>query len=90
VATQAFRDASNGAAFVKQLTAALGDGEQGCHVAVHIISQEEEARIGFGSAIATGGEDGEEDVRIVWDMGGGSFQICAEADDDARSVRAYR
>eukprot|EP01047_Picozoa_sp_COSAG01_P065740 COSAG01_NODE_8935_length_2609_cov_2.003984_1_plen_292_part_00 len=90
VATQAFRDAGNGPATAAELITLLGPALSG----VHIISQAEEARVGFRSAIAaaaTAAADSSSRGAIhssaVWDMGGGSFQICAEAEADADAAK---
>jgi hypothetical protein len=91
VATQAFRDAGNGPATAVELTTLLGPALSG----VHIISQAEEARVGFRSAIAaaaaTAAADSSSSGAIhssaVWDMGGGSFQICAEAEADTDAAK---
>ena len=68
VATSAFRTATNGKDFAAKLAQDTG-------VKISVISQEEEAKLGFvaASAIASG------DLKeiLVWDIGGGSMQMVS-------------
>ncbi len=66
VATEAFRLAKNG----QQLAAAIEEELGG---PIYIISQSEEAELGFASAVAHA--NGDIERAIVWDIGNGSFQI---------------
>ena len=68
IATEVFRTAPNGRAFLDQISAKTG-------IAITILSQEYEARLGLATAEALIGTAGPYDA--VWDSGGGSFQICA-------------
>lgn len=77
VATEAFRLANNG----KQLIAEVA-GEQG--FPIHIISQQEEAELGFASAVEL--SNGDPDTAVVWDIGNGSFQVTWKGDE---TVKAY-
>jgi hypothetical protein len=73
VATQACRKAANGEAMLSSIGKKLG-------MSLRIINQEEEANIGFLSAVSA-----VSDVKIakavVWDMGGGSFQLVGANDN---------
>jgi len=69
VATQAFRTASNGPAFLLQLR------DEG--LPLRIVSQEQEAFLGFLTANHLCPEVPAYDV-VAWDCGGGSFQITTE------------
>lgn len=68
VATSAFRVASNGPAVLKKLSEKF-------HFDGRVISQEEEARLGFLAA-ASLSQQAPDEV-IVWDIGGGSMQISS-------------
>jgi len=68
VATAAFRQAHNGEAFINRLSQAIG-------VKIHLISQEDEALLGFkGAEVVTGKK--KENI-VVWDIGGGSMQMTS-------------
>jgi hypothetical protein len=75
VATAAFRDATNGEAVAAQLAHELG-------IAVQVLAQADESTLGFQSAVSAAADGGELDEEgstlndvIVWDFGGGSFQL---------------
>ena len=68
VATEVFRQAMNGEEFVSRLSQSLG-------IEIHLISQEEEALLGFkGAQVVTGKKASE---IVVWDIGGGSMQMTS-------------
>ena len=67
IATEIFRKAPNGEAFLERLTNATG-------VRITRISQEAEARLGLATAEALGGGPSEA-YAAAWDSGGASFQI---------------
>lgn len=69
VATAVFRESKNGADFISKIKAKTG-------ISLRVISQEEEGRIGFLTAVAASGQDAGHVV--AWDSGGASFQITAE------------
>jgi len=69
VATAAFREASNGAAFLLQLR------DEG--LPLRLISQDREAFLGFLTANHHCPDVAAYDL-VAWDCGGGSFQITAE------------
>jgi len=66
IATEVFRKALNGAAFLARVHEKLG-------LRVEVITQDDEAVLGFATAVAL---EGREDV-IAWDSGGASFQITS-------------
>jgi exopolyphosphatase/guanosine-5'-triphosphate,3'-diphosphate pyrophosphatase len=68
VATSAFRTASNGKKMARELSGSTD-------VSIKIITQKEEAMIGFFGAISKSKSDARSSV--VWDIGGGSMQITA-------------
>ncbi len=68
VATSAFRLAKNGPAMVARVERELG-------IPVTIITQLQEARIGFVGAVLSSGTDPRQ--AIVWDVGGRSMQITS-------------
>lgn len=71
VATAVFRNATNGEAVIAQLQRQTG-------AAISIISQQQEAKLGFLSAKAALGDPGIRDEQLlVWDIGGGSMQMTA-------------
>lgn len=72
VATSAFRLAANGDVFARQIRSDLG-------LEVRIVSQSEEARLGFIGAVRTAGLDPKRTV--VWDIGGRSMQMAMLGDD---------
>lgn len=68
VATAAFRQAKNGKSFIDRLSQAIG-------VKIHLITQEDEALLGFkGAQVVTGKK--KENI-VVWDIGGGSMQMTS-------------
>ena len=81
VATEVFRKAPNGAAFLQRVRAELG-------LEITLVSQQEEAQIGFLTAVAVGRRG--RAATIAWDSGGGSFQFSCEATAGAPSgLRTY-
>lgn len=68
VATAAFRNASNSKQFIDKLNQQL-------NINIKIISQEEEAKLGFYAGVASQNKNPQSVV--VWDIGGGSMQITA-------------
>ena len=75
VATEVFRKASNGSAYLAQVELQLG-------LNAEVIAQTEEARLGWLTAVA-GLEEGVDSSKVVaWDSGGGSFQVSARPDGD--------
>jgi exopolyphosphatase/guanosine-5'-triphosphate,3'-diphosphate pyrophosphatase len=78
IATAAFREAENGRELLDRFTSELG-------VALSVISQEEEGKIGFYSAMAVSGLRPEE--LVVWDIGGGSMQITYY---EGRGLKVFR
>ncbi|ELP25041.1 MULTISPECIES: Ppx/GppA phosphatase family protein [Pantoea] len=71
VATAVFRNASNGQAVIEQLQRQTG-------AEINIISQEQEAKLGFLSAKAALNDPAIRDEQLlVWDIGGGSMQMTA-------------
>lgn len=70
VATAVFRNAKNGREVISSLSAKW-------HVPIQIISQEEEAELGFWSVLAEKSWSPEQTSVVVWDIGGGSMQIYA-------------
>lgn len=73
VATEAFRQARNASQLAEMIKDQLA-------IPVHIISQEEEGILGFMTATAAAEAD--PDNVVVWDTGGGSFQITAKSGED--------
>lgn len=68
VATAAFRQAKNGESFIDRLSRTLA-------VKIHLITQEDEALLGFkGAQVVTGKK--KENI-VVWDIGGGSMQMSS-------------
>lgn len=68
IATSAFRVAKNGKKFANDLGKKLG-------VAIRVISQKQEAILGYESVRYRLGVDGNSSSVIVWDIGGGSMQM---------------
>lgn len=66
VATEAFRLSKNGQEFADRIAQEL-------NVHIRIIPQHEEASLGFQNAVEQ--SNGDPDNAVVWDIGGGSFQI---------------
>jgi exopolyphosphatase/guanosine-5'-triphosphate,3'-diphosphate pyrophosphatase len=73
IATEPFRLAKNGTDLAKKIKQKTG-------LSVTIVSQEEEGILGFTSAINA--TDANPENAIVWDFGGGSFQITAKCGDN--------
>ncbi len=73
VATAVFRESKNGASFIQKARADLG-------IDLNLITQKEEGRIGFLTAVAASGKEASE--VIAWDSGGGSFQITTEGKEE--------
>lgn len=71
VATAVFRESKNGGEFIQKMREELGIG-------LKLISQAEEGRMGFLTAVAASGKQPHEIV--AWDSGGGSFQITNEGE----------
>lgn len=71
VTTSAVRTATNGVSFIKRLVKETG-------IDIHIISQIEEAKLGFIAATAISPKPIQNTV--VWDIGGGSMQITSRPD----------
>mmetsp|Transcript_3486 Transcript_3486/g.6548 ORF Transcript_3486/g.6548 Transcript_3486/m.6548 type:complete len:338 (-) Transcript_3486:547-1560(-) len=67
IGTAVFRKARNGAEYLNQVRRELG-------IRLSLASQDEEARIGFLTAVALHG--GDSDTIASWDAGGGSFQLA--------------
>ena len=72
VATAAFRTAANGDDFAKRITDEL-------NIPVRLISQAQEAELGFQGAVLSAGVDPER--AVVWDVGGRSMQLSALGPD---------
>lgn len=71
VATAVFRNASNGQAVIEQL-------QRQSSAQISIISQQQEAKLGFLSAKAALNDPStRDDQLLVWDIGGGSMQMTA-------------
>ncbi|MCO5113852.1 MAG: hypothetical protein M9899_06730 [Bdellovibrionaceae bacterium] len=68
VATEVFRQATNGTQFIKTLSETTS-------IPIRIIDQQEEAQLGFWAAIASSEKSVHEVV--VWDIGGGSMQMIS-------------
>lgn len=73
VATAAFRRASNGVDFINRLS-------RETHITMKIISQEDEAVLGFETAVQAAGYPSEK--VISWDSGSGSIQLTSRSDQD--------
>ena len=71
VATAAFRKASNGAKFLHRVRDEIG-------IKIFIISQEQEATMGFLTACATSSSELMAQEIVSWDSGGGSFQLAGQ------------
>mmetsp|Transcript_10970 Transcript_10970/g.16604 ORF Transcript_10970/g.16604 Transcript_10970/m.16604 type:complete len:321 (+) Transcript_10970:3-965(+) len=77
IATDVFRGARNGEDFVSRVRREAG-------IDARIVSQEEEAAVGFLTAVALGGAGSGADGRrmLAWDSGGGSYQLSSLVGDD--------
>jgi exopolyphosphatase/guanosine-5'-triphosphate,3'-diphosphate pyrophosphatase len=69
IATAAFREVADGASLLEELKQALG-------VPVEVVSQETEGQLGFFTA-GVACPDVPQDRMVVWDSGGGSFQMTS-------------
>lgn len=69
VATSVFRVAKNGATVATEL-------EKGLGIPLKVISQDQEARLGYLAALSKRPKEASEKM-IVWDIGGGSMQMFA-------------
>ena len=72
VATEVFRRATNGAAYLERVRAETG-------IAVQLVTQQDEALLGLRTATGLCGRDANPDTLVSWDSGGASFQIAAMA-----------
>eukprot|EP00051_Salpingoeca_urceolata_P015904 m.208407 g.208407 ORF g.208407 m.208407 type:complete len:288 (+) comp18533_c0_seq3:392-1255(+) len=85
VATEVFRRASNGAAFLKSVRDLHG-------LRLDLVSQTEEGRLGFLTALSTFPDAVDSGSVVAWDSGGGSFQMttqkCCGARDGGPSASA--
>ena len=79
VATAAFRKASNADAFIERIERETG-------IKIHIIDQELEGKLAFEAALNQ--LDVEPTDLIVWDIGGGSFQLTMQ--DGEGNFQIYR
>ena len=81
IATEVFRKAPNGAAFLARVRDEIG-------LTVSLVSQDDEAMLGFRTAVALSGRFPAE--TIAYDSGGGSFQISTTAGGaDGEPLRMY-
>mmetsp|Transcript_23217 Transcript_23217/g.57284 ORF Transcript_23217/g.57284 Transcript_23217/m.57284 type:complete len:446 (+) Transcript_23217:216-1553(+) len=74
VCTAAFRRAANGPSFLKNIAKNVG-------VSLKIITQEQEAHLGYMTVVSLCHDDLNSHEIVAWDSGGGSFQISADWDD---------
>ena len=85
IATEVFRKARNGAAFLERVDALMRGGDAPTpRPLVSLVSQTDEGQLGYASATAIAsmrGALGDSDSPAVWDSGGASFQICRRASD---------
>jgi len=79
VATEAFRIAKNGQELVDAIREKVG-------VSLQIISQEDEALVGFSAAVSTKGISAQN--ALVWDIGGGSLQIVTQVGESYEIYKA--
>lgn len=79
VATSAFRLAKNGKRAVEKLNNKTG-------VSIYIISQQEEAILGFNGAISKADNLEKTESVCVWDIGGSSMQIVCSTDGLEKKV----
>lgn len=77
IATAVFRESINGLGFIHTVRDKL-------NINLQLISQEDEAQIGFLTALAASGSSMENIVS--WDSGGASFQIATMSSDDSQLV----
>lgn len=76
VATESFRIAKNGQQVAQRLFEKSG-------VFIKILSQKEESALGFHNAIEH--SKGVSETAVVWDIGGGSFQVSWKEGDEINS-----
>lgn len=74
VATSVFRKAKNGKEIIARFSKKL-------KISLKVISQEEEAILGYSSAMATTTDLDKSKKIIVWDIGGGSMQMVGKDED---------
>jgi len=79
IATEVFRKAGNGQEYLTRVHSELG-------LNIEMVSQDDEARLGFFTAVALQSRPAEEVV--CWDSGGASFQITSQG-VDSTSIRSY-
>mmetsp|Transcript_129457 Transcript_129457/g.402656 ORF Transcript_129457/g.402656 Transcript_129457/m.402656 type:complete len:329 (-) Transcript_129457:593-1579(-) len=79
VATEVFRRAENGIAYLERVFSELG-------LPVEVVSQASEAQLGFSTAVAL--QDGPAEAVICWDSGGASFQITSQYGEHG-ALRSY-
>eukprot|EP00933_Yihiella_yeosuensis_P070560 TRINITY_DN78677_c0_g1_i1.p1 TRINITY_DN78677_c0_g1~~TRINITY_DN78677_c0_g1_i1.p1 ORF type:complete len:331 (-),score=67.62 TRINITY_DN78677_c0_g1_i1:535-1386(-) len=82
IATEVFRKASNGSEYLQRVHSELG-------LSVEVLSQSDEAAIGFRTAVAL--QERPAKCVICWDSGGASFQITSLDPDfgDDAPLRSY-
>lgn len=80
--TAVFRKAGNGADILKKISEVTGGP-------VELITQDEEARLGYWAAVAKRPLKKNENV-IVWDIGGGSMQMIHRASGKDGGFEIYR
>mmetsp|Transcript_44355 Transcript_44355/g.105017 ORF Transcript_44355/g.105017 Transcript_44355/m.105017 type:complete len:325 (+) Transcript_44355:122-1096(+) len=82
IATEVFRKASNGGAYLERV-------RKECGLDVEVVSQAIEAELGFQTAVALNGSPPERTV--CWDSGGASFQITSLPESSAsdQGLRSY-
>jgi hypothetical protein len=79
IATEVFRKAHNGEAFLQRIRDVLLDGDTSSRTIVQIVSQADEGQLGFAAAAAINAMKATQAVdsdAVVWDSGASSFQIC--------------
>lgn len=79
VATEVFRKAKNGSAFLSRLKDSTG-------MPIALVTQELEGELGFVSVVASSGQDPM--AAVVWDSGGASMQITSRC-ATTHALRAY-
>lgn len=70
VATAVFRNAKNGTEVIAEMGRTLG-------LPIKVISQDEEAELGFWSVLSFKNLSPQKNAVVVWDIGGGSMQMYA-------------
>jgi len=79
IATEVFRKAGNGQDYLSRVRSELG-------LNVEMVTQDDEARLGFLTAVAL--QDRPVEEVVCWDSGGASFQITSQG-SDSTSMRSY-